>query len=72
MHVKTYGLGEESVNAKLFYLLIVSHFITAFAIQITDLPENILQKRRPPHENTKAQKFSYSLLHFFQRIFVNF
>lgn len=44
MHAKTYGLGEESVNAKLSYFLIESHFITACAIQITDLPENILQK----------------------------
>lgn len=44
MHVKTYGLGEESVNVKLFYFLIESHFISACAIQLTDLPENILQK----------------------------
>lgn len=44
MHAKTYGLGEESVNAKFSYFLIESHFITACAIQITDLPENILQK----------------------------
>lgn len=44
MHVKTYGLGEESVNAKLFYFLIEFRFITARAIQLADLPENILQK----------------------------
>lgn len=44
MHAKTYGLGAESVNAKRLYFLIESHFIAACAIQITHLPENILQK----------------------------
>lgn len=40
MHVKIYVLGEESLNAKLFYFLIESDFITACTIQLTNLPED--------------------------------
>lgn len=72
MHVKTYGLGEESVNAKLFYLLIVSHFITAFAIQNTDLPENILQKEGLLTKTQKPKSFLTAYFIFFIEFYLIF
>lgn len=65
MHVKIYVLGEESVNAKLFYFLIESDFITACTIQLTNLPEDILKKTSLAYEITRTIFFSYSLFHFY-------